>query len=134
MQENYYTDAYVSCVIETHFRAKRPRIGEEIKGKLLHYINNHKEGYKLHRIDMDEGIAMEVELYFEKANCIPDLDELHSYFTWLRTDRKEGEMIREVAITLPIDEDAAEKYFPNGSYSYPPKEKTLTPSSTFTKK
>jgi len=72
---------------------------------------------------MDEDIAMEVELNFEKANSIPDLDELHSFFTWLRTDRKEQEMIREVSITLPIDEEEVKKYFPNGSYSYPPEEK-----------
>jgi len=123
MQENYYQGADVRCVIETRFRAEGVGIGKEIKAKLLHYINNHKEGYKLYRIDMDEDVAMEVELNFEKATSIPDLDELHSYFTWLRTERKEGEMIREISITLPLDEEGVNKYFPNGSYIYPPREK-----------
>jgi len=125
MRENDYKGADVCCVIETRFRAEGVGLGKEIRGKLLHYIDNYKVGYKLYRIDMDEDVAMEVELY---------LDELHSYFTWLRTDRKEHEMIREVSITLPIDEEEVKKYFPNGSYSYPPEEMILTPSSIFIKK
>jgi len=88
MQENYLSRVTIGCVIETRFRAEGVGLGKEIRGKLLHYIDNYKVGYKLYRIDMDEDVAMEVELCFEKANSIPDLDELHSYFTWLRTDRK----------------------------------------------